>query len=70
MTKDQMKMVREQYPHEVELVREQYPHEVELVMSDLYDNWSTSQLVNEMLRWMPKSEFMKLVYQMENLDEE
>jgi hypothetical protein len=38
MTKDQMKMVRDQYPHEVELV-----------MSDLYDNWSTSQLVNEML---------------------
>ena len=59
MTKDQMKAVREQYPHEVELV-----------MSDLYDSWSTSQLVNEMLRWMPKSEFMKLVYQMENLDEE
>ena len=59
MTKDQMKAVREQYPHEVELV-----------MSDLYDNWSTSQLVNEMLRWMPKSEFMKLVYQMEDLADE
>ena len=59
MTKDQMKMVREQYPHEVELV-----------MSDLYDSWSTSQLVNEMLRWMPKSEFMKLVYQMEDLADE
>jgi|AACY02.12.fsa_nt_gi hypothetical protein len=59
MTKDQMKMVRDQYPHEVELV-----------MSDLYDNWSTSQLVNEMLRWMPKSEFMKLVYQMEDLADE
>jgi len=59
MTKDQMKMVRDQYPHEVELV-----------MSDLYDSWSTSQLVNEMLRWMPKSEFMKLVYQMEDLADE
>ena len=55
MTKDQMKMVREQYPHEVELV-----------MCDFYEGWTTSQLVNEMLKWMPKSEFMKLVYQMED----
>jgi hypothetical protein len=41
-----------------------------MVMCDLYDNWTTSQLVNEMLKWMPKSEFMKLVYQMEDDDGE
>jgi len=59
VTKDQMKVARDQYPHEVEMV-----------MCDLYDNWTTSQLVNEMLKWMPKSEFMKLVYQMEDDDGE
>jgi hypothetical protein len=54
MTKDQMKWVREEYPHEVELV-----------MSDLYD-WTVSRLVSELIRWMPKSEFMKLVHQMQD----
>ena len=50
-------------------VREEYPHEVELVLDDMYE-WPTSHLVNEMIRWMPKSEFMKLVHQMEDDDGE
>ena len=58
MTKDQMNWVRKEYPHEVELV-----------MCDLYE-WPTSHLVNELIRWMPKSEFMKLVHQMEDEDGE
>jgi hypothetical protein len=58
MTKDQMNWVRKEYPHEVELV-----------MCDLYE-WPTSHLVNELIRWMPKSEFMKLVHQMEDDDNE
>ena len=49
-------------------VREEYPHEVESVLCWLYD-WPTSELVDEMLKWMPKSEFMKLVHQMEDDDE-
>jgi len=49
-------------------VREEYPHEVELVLDDMYE-WPTSHLVNEMIRWMPKSEFMKLVHQMEDDDD-
>ena len=57
MTKDQMNWVRKEYPHEVELV-----------MCDLYE-WPTSHLVNELIRWMPKSEFMKLVHQMEDEDD-
>ena len=57
MTRDQMK-----------IVRDQYPHEVELVINDMYD-WPTSHLVNELIRWMPKSEFMKLVHQMEDDDD-
>jgi len=54
---------------QVELVLEEYPHEVELVLEDMYE-WPTSHLVNEMIRWMPKSEFMKLVHQMEDDDNE
>ena len=54
MTKDQMKSVREQYPHEVEAV-----------INDMYE-WQTPYLVNDLIRWMPKSEFMKLVHQMED----
>ena len=56
MTKDQMKWVREEYPREVELV-----------IDDLYD-WPTSRLVNELIRWIPKSEFMKMGHQMEDRD--
>jgi len=56
MTKDQMKWARDEYPHEVEAV-----------IDDMYD-WPTSHLVNELIRWMPKSEFMKLVHQMEDDD--
>ena len=53
MTKDQM-----------DRVRRDYPQEVELLMSDMYE-WPTSRLIGEMIRWIPKSEFMKLVHQME-----
>lgn len=45
-------------------LRREYPREVELTMADLYE-WTTSALVNELIRWMPKSEFMKLVHQWE-----
>ena len=58
MTRDQMKVARYQYPHEVELV-----------INDMYE-WSTPYLVNELIRWIPKSEFMKLVHQMEDDDGE
>ena len=57
MTKDQMKWARDEYPHEVEAV-----------IDDMYD-WPTSHLVNELIRWLPKSEFMKLVHQMGDDDE-
>jgi hypothetical protein len=57
MTKDQMNWVRREYPKEVELL-----------MSDMYE-WPTSRLMGELIRWIPKSEFMKLVHQVEDNDE-
>lgn len=45
-----------------------HPREYELVMADLYD-MPLSYLVTEMVRWMPKSEFMKLINQMKDKDE-
>lgn len=58
MTKDQMNWVRREYPHEVELL-----------MSDMYE-WPMSRLIGELIRWIPKSEFMKLVHQVEDDDGE
>ena len=58
MTKDQM-----------DSVRRAYPKEVELVMNDLYE-WPMSRVIGEMIRWIPKSEFLKLVHQMEDKDDE
>ena len=48
-------------------IREKYPREMELVLSDMYD-WEMSYMVYELLRWMPASELMKLVHQMEDQD--
>lgn len=53
MTKDQLNQLRKEFPREVELT-----------MDDMYQ-WTTSALVNELLRWMPKSEFVKYVNQWE-----
>lgn len=56
MTKDQLREIREKYPREMELV-----------LDDMYD-WETSYLVYEVLKWMPPSELMKMVHQMEDKD--
>lgn len=53
MTKDQLAQVRKEFPREAEMS-----------IDDMYQ-WTTSALVNELLRWLPKSEFMKHVYQWE-----
>jgi hypothetical protein len=53
MTKDQLIQVRKEFPHEVECM-----------VDEMY-GWPTSRLVNELIRWLPKSEFMKQVYQWE-----
>lgn len=58
MTKDQLTWIRKEYPEEYERV-----------MDSLYE-WPTSALVHELLRWMPKVEFMKLVHNVENWDED
>jgi hypothetical protein len=58
MTKDQLTWIRKEYPEEYERV-----------MDSLYE-WPTSGLVHELLRWMPKVEFMKLVHNVENWDED
>lgn len=50
MTKDQMAWIRREYPEEYQQV-----------MDSLYD-WPVSGLVNELLKWMPKAEFLKLVH--------
>ena len=51
MTKDQIKELKTSFPSEYETV-----------IDNLYD-WPTSGLVQEIVRWMPKSEFMKLINQ-------
>ena len=48
-------------------IREKYPREMELVLNDMYE-WETSYLVYELLKWMPTSELMKLIHQMEDED--
>lgn len=53
MTKDQLNQVRKEYPREVECL-----------FDEMHD-WPTSYFVHELVRWMPKSEFMKKVYQWE-----
>lgn len=45
-------------------IRKEYPRETEMSIDDMYQ-WTTAALVKELLRWMPKSEFMKHVYQWE-----
>jgi hypothetical protein len=59
MTKDQLTWIRKEYPEEYERV-----------MDSLVCEWSTSGLVHELLRWMPKVEFMKMVHNVENWDED
>lgn len=51
MTKDQIKELKTGFPSEYETV-----------IDNLYD-WPISGLVQEIVRWMPKSEFMKLINQ-------
>lgn len=53
MTKDQIKDIQLNYP-------EAY----EAVIDSLYQ-WPTSGLIAEIKRWMPQSEFMKLIHQAE-----
>jgi len=53
---------------QMDSVRKSHPQEVELLMSDMYE-WPTSRLIGELIRWIPRSEFMKLVHQMEDGDE-
>ena len=53
MTKDQ-----------INWIQKEYPRECELVIDSLHD-MPASYLVREMIKWMPKSEFMKLIYQVE-----
>ena len=57
MTKDQL--------HQVKL---DYPEAYEAVTDSLYE-WPTSGLIAEIKRWIPLSEFMKLIHQAEKNNE-
>ena len=57
MTRDQIKDIQLNYP-------EAY----EAVVGSLYE-WPTSGLIAEIKRWMPQSEFMKLIHQAEKNNE-
>ena len=57
MTKDQINQIKLDHP-------EAY----EAVINGLYE-WPTSGLIEEIKRWMPQSEFMKLIHQAEKNNE-
>ena len=59
MTKDQLTWIRKEYPEEYERV-----------MYSLVCEWSIDGLVHELLKWMPKVEFMNMVHNVENWDED
>lgn len=58
MTKEQIK--------EIQLA---YPTAYELVVSDLYESWTTAELIRQLMKWMPKSEFMKLIHARDDIGE-
>lgn len=53
MTKDQ-----------IEKIKFGFPQEYEQVIVDFYE-WETAYLIKEIVKWIPQSEFMKLIHQAE-----
>lgn len=41
-----------------------YPEEYEMVVESLYE-WPPSGLIHELLRWIPQSEFLKMIHQVQ-----
>lgn len=59
MTKDQIK--------QLQLER---PEAYEAVFQSFYDDWTTPELVHALMKWMPQSEFRRMMGRFSDLDEE